>query len=78
MDTGSLKPGDLVEVDKRGRRFHSEFRRRLGVGAELAGGSLVIAPLQKGVSYRQATSREIVGIWHANKQTRARKDSCAA
>jgi hypothetical protein len=61
---------DVVELDI--------DRQRLGIGADLAGGQFVIAPLQRGISYRQAKAREIVGIWHANKQTRARKDSRAA
>lgn len=72
MTTASLKPGDIVEVDKKGRRFHAIFKQRLGVGAALTGGELVVMPLDKRISYRQASSREITGIWHANKQTAAR------
>ena len=72
MNLASLKAGDIVEIDKKGRRFFAIFKRRLGIGASLAGGDLVIQPLQRGVSYRQATSREVVGVWHANKQTRGR------
>ena len=72
MNLASLKPGDIIEVDKKGRRFFAISTKRLGTGAVLAGGELVIRPLERGVSYRQASSREVVGIWHANKATRGR------
>lgn len=72
MNTASLKSGDIVQVDKKGRRFHAVLVKRLAIGAALAGGELVIRPLDARISYRQATAREVIGIWHANKQTAAR------
>jgi hypothetical protein len=58
-----LAPGDIVEVDKKGRRFHA-----LVEGLEQQAGSggrfeLELRPLARGVSYRRATVREVVGVW---------------
>jgi hypothetical protein len=56
-----IGPGDIVEVDKKGRRFHA-----LVEGLEQADSGrfeLDLLPLQRGVSYRRATVREVVGVW---------------
>lgn len=75
MNVASLQPGDIIEVNRKGRHFHAVFNRRLAVGACLAegfSGELVITPLDARVTYRAATAREVVGIWRATKATRAR------
>lgn len=59
----TIKPRDIVEVDKKGRRFHAEVRDK-------ARGELTIRPLQKGISYTTATSREIVKHWRLTKNVR--------
>ena len=56
-----LAPGDIVEVDKKGRRFHA-------LVVELDQGEsgrfhLSVRPLDSRVSYRQATVREVVAVW---------------
>jgi hypothetical protein len=56
-----IAPGDIVEVDKRGRRFHAlvvELEQ-----AESGRFQLVVRPLDSRISYRQATVREVVGVW---------------
>ncbi len=56
-----LAPGDIVEVDRKGRRFHAlveELHQR-----DSSRFDLVIRPLQRGITYRSATVAEVVGVW---------------
>jgi hypothetical protein len=56
-----IAPGDIVEVDKKGRRFHA-----LVVELEQVDSGrfhLSVRPLDSRISYRQATVREVVGVW---------------
>ena len=57
-----LASGDIVEVDKKGRRFHAVVEE---LEQDAAGGrfELALRPLARGVSYRRATVREVVGVW---------------
>jgi len=57
-----LAPGDIVEVDKKGRRFHALVE---GLAQQGSGGrfELELTPLARGVSFRRATVREVVGVW---------------
>jgi hypothetical protein len=57
MRTRSIKPGDIVLVNKRGRIFHATIH-----GAP-SGGGFEIAPLQRGISYRHCTAAEITEHW---------------
>jgi hypothetical protein len=56
-----IGPGDIVEVDKKGRRFHA-------LVVELEQGEsgrfhLFVRPLDTRISYRQATVREVIAVW---------------
>lgn len=56
-----IAPGDIVQIDKKGRRFHA-------VVVELAQGDsgrfeLDVRPLDSRISYRTATVREVIGVW---------------
>jgi hypothetical protein len=53
-----------VLVNKRGRLFHA---RVLGTGT---GGGLSLEPLDRRITWRQATAREVIDHW-----THARRDS---
>jgi hypothetical protein len=56
-----IAPGDIVEVDKKGRRFHA-----LVVEVDQADSGrfhLSVRPLDSRISYRQATVREVVAVW---------------
>ena len=56
-----IGPGDIVEVDKKGRRFHA-----LVVELEQVDSGrfhLKVRPLDSRISYRQATVREVIGVW---------------
>jgi len=56
-----IAPGDIVEVDKRGRRFHALVTEL----AQLESGrfELTLRPLDSRISYRTATVREVVDVW---------------
>jgi hypothetical protein len=56
-----IGPGDIVEVDKRGRRFHavvSELTQLESGRFELA-----LRPLDSRISWRTASVREVVDVW---------------
>jgi hypothetical protein len=61
-----LAPGDIVEIDKKGRRFHAMVE---ALEQSASGGrfELALRPLARGVSYRRATVREVVGVWRRVK-----------
>jgi hypothetical protein len=54
--------GDIVEVDRKGRRFHALVT---GIEQEDAGRSYVLAlrPLDGRTTYRSATVRDVVTVW---------------
>lgn len=65
MRTQGIRVGDLVRVDKKGRRFHAEIRERNDDGG------FRIMPLQNNVSYREATAHEVVEHWRKSRQGRS-------
>lgn len=56
MRLEGIETGDIVEVDRLGRRFHAL------VGGTALGG-LSIQPLDRKVTYRSCRAREVVGHW---------------
>jgi hypothetical protein len=62
-----IEPGDIVEVDKKGRRFLA-----LVLGFE--GDSVRIEPVCKGVSWRTASARELVRHWKKAARRRYQRD----
>jgi hypothetical protein len=56
-----IAPGDIVEVDRKGRRFHAHVlvveQRDTGFH------DLQVRPIDRGISYRTATIHEVVGVW---------------
>jgi hypothetical protein len=63
MELTSVRPGDIVRVNKRGRVFEALVldKRR---------GELQIEPIQRGISYTTAAAREV--ICHGAKRGRPR------
>jgi hypothetical protein len=62
-----IAPGDIVEVDKRGRHFHAMV---LELDQAASGRfHLVVRPLDSRISYRQATVREVVAVWRRAGRT---------
>ena len=57
----SIGAGDIVLIDKKGRRFHALVTEleQTGTGRFELG----VRPLDSRVSYRTATVREVVGVW---------------
>lgn len=62
MTISTVRPGDIVLVDKKGRRFHAI------VAGDPMRGSVEITPIDGRVSYYSAKAREIVGHWRRSKQ----------
>ncbi len=61
LSSKQLAPGDIVEVDRKGRRFHAlveELHQRDSTRFDL-----VIRPLQRGITYRSATVAEVTQVW---------------
>ena len=56
-----IAPGDIVEIDKRGRRFHAlvlELEQLESNRFELK-----LRPLDSRVTYRTASVREVIDVW---------------
>jgi hypothetical protein len=65
-----IAPGDIVEVDKKGRRFHA-------LVVELEQGEsgrfeLSLRPLDSRITYRRATVREVLAVWRRAGRARER------
>jgi hypothetical protein len=56
MRLEGIQTGDIVEVDRGGRRFHA-------IVTAPAPGGLALAPLDRRISYFSCRSREVVGHW---------------
>ena len=56
MRVEGIEAGDIVEVDRLGRRFHA-------IVARAAPGGLTIQPLDRRVTYRSCRAREVVTHW---------------
>ena len=72
MELASVRPDDIVRVDKKGRVFEAFVLRKRSGGLE-------IAPIQRGVTYTTASAREVICHWakrgRPRRQAPERKDS---
>lgn len=66
----TIQPGDIVEVEKHGRKGICL------VGAKHSG-EIDITPISKGFTWRTATSRQITGHWRQTKNGRRTGQSAA-
>lgn len=66
MRLASIRPGDLVLIDRRGRRFHA-------LVMNVSDRELTIAPIERGISYRTARARDIEVHWRRAGRTRPRE-----
>jgi hypothetical protein len=64
MRLTAIKPGDIVQCNKKGRLFYAKV-----VGAGVVG-TLRVQPLERNISYRHVTANEIVDHWSHNIATR--------
>jgi len=60
----TIGPGDVVLVSKGGRRFYAKV---LGVSKGVVG----VEPIERGVSYRHVSARELVDHWRHARRRRA-------
>lgn len=61
LSSKGIAPGDIVEMDKKGRRFHAIVVR---IDQRESGRfGLEFDPLQRGVTHRTGTIREVVAVW---------------
>jgi hypothetical protein len=62
-----IAPGDIVLIDKKGRRFHAlvtELDQQESGRFELC-----LRPLDSRISYRTATVREVLEVWRKARRT---------
>jgi hypothetical protein len=65
LTSKGIAPGDIVEIDRKGRRFHALVER---VEQRESGRfDLSVRPLDGRSTWRSATVREIVGVWRRAK-----------
>jgi hypothetical protein len=64
MRLEDIQTGDIVEIDRGGRRFHA-------IVTAPAPGGLALTPLDRRVSYHSCRSREVVGHWAKRGRPRA-------
>lgn len=61
LSSKGIAPGDIVEVDKRGRRFHAVV---VAIDQRESGRfDLEWRPLQRGITHRTGTVRDVVAVW---------------
>jgi hypothetical protein len=62
-----IGPGDIVLVDKKGRRFHALVTEL----EQLESGrfELIVRPLDSRISWRTASVREVVEVWRKVRRT---------
>ena len=60
-----IGPGDIVLVDKKGRRFHALVTEleQLETGRY----ELIVRPLDSRISYRTASVREVLDVWRKRR-----------
>jgi hypothetical protein len=61
VSSKGIGAGDIVLVDKRGRRFHAEVTEL--VQLETGRFELTVRPLDSRISWRTASVREVVEVW---------------
>ena len=66
LTSKSIGPGDIVLLDKKGRRFHALVTEL----EQLESGrfELCIRPIDSRISYRSATVREVEQVWRKAKK----------
>jgi hypothetical protein len=76
LTSKGIAPGDIVEIDRKGRRFHALVE---GVEQRETGRfDLAVRPLDGRSTWRSATVREVVGVWRRAKGGASRPEPEAA
>jgi hypothetical protein len=64
MNLSSIDPGSIVLVEKRGVRFHAHV-------LECRPGELRVRPIERNITWRVASAREVIAHWRKSKTSRA-------
>jgi hypothetical protein len=76
LTSKGIAPGDIVEIDRKGRRFHALVER---IDQRESGRfDLAVRPLDGRSTWRSATVREVVGVWRKAKGGAIRPEPEAA
>ena len=70
MRLEGIDAGDIVEVDRLGRRFHA-------IVTGNAPGGLAITPLDRKITYRSCRAREVLAHWTKRGRPRATTEPLA-
>ena len=70
MKLAAIDKGDLVLISKGGRRFHARV-------LEVSRGTVRFEPIERGISYRHASARELVDHWRHARRRRAAGEQSA-
>jgi len=65
MTLGAVKAGDIVLADRKGRRFFAVVTARRDR-------QLLVEPIDRRVTYRVVTAREVIGIWRKSRAQNSR------
>ncbi len=67
MRLEGIESGDIVEIDRLGRRFHA-------IVSGITAGGLAIQPLDRKVTYRTCRAREVIAHWSKRGRPRTTSD----
>jgi hypothetical protein len=67
MRLEGIRIGDIVEVDRLGRRFHALVSGN-------ANGGLTVQPLDKRITYRSCRAQDVVSHWAKRGRPRATEE----
>jgi hypothetical protein len=65
MTLGSVRAGDIVLADRKGRRFYAIVSARRERELE-------VEPIDRRVTYRVVKAREVIGIWRKSRAQNGR------
>jgi hypothetical protein len=65
MTLGTMKAGDIVVADRKGRRFFAVVTERREYELE-------VEPIDRRVTYHLVKPREVIGIWHKRRAQNGR------
>lgn len=68
MTLGSVRVGDIVLVDRKGRRFHAIVTAK---GQR----ELEVQPIERAITYRTVKAREVLELWRKSRSRNGRDPS---
>ena len=71
MKLAAIGAGDVVLVSKGGRRFYAKV-------SEISDGVVCFEPLERGISYRHASAREVIDLWRHARRRRGPDEASVA